>query len=408
MSIALPFKQALAVISRNVYPVASNHLNIDEALGRITASAHRARKNYPPFSQSQYDGYAISPSVKRREGDFSLFHLLGEIAAGQSMKVACHPGEAYRIMTGAPCPQGAWKVIPQEYCRVVANEVSIPHEIIARSSSNIKKEGDDICINQVIVKKGTCLTPAMLASLSDTGVDQIHVHRKPRVAFFCSGSELIESNVAQKFGKKVSSNRALLTGLIRSFGCKAEYLGTVVDEPEALAKIFGKVMDSTPDIVLSTGGMGPGKYDLLQQSFSNQGGEVVFDSLKLRPGKSTLFGTLGGTLFFGLPGPPPAVFALFHGLIRPALLKMQGYAQWKQQKVTARLDEEIIFRRSGIIRLVEGITRQDHQGVGVRAAARNEYGDCLILCSARKKKYLQESQVKLLLNAPPPYLASGE
>ena len=403
MSHALSYNQALTEIGRSVLPKSVEKRKVEMSLGRVAASAHRARQPYPSFSQSQYDGYAIAKQQMRRESNSLVYRIDGEIPAGQEMFVRCRPGGAFRIMTGAPVPQGSWKVIPQEYCNVSATEVSISQSLVLGAGQNIKHKGEDIAKDSILVKKGTCLSPTLLARLTDGGVGEVEVYKKPVVGIFCSGSELIEAQAMPGFGKKISSNRILLAGLIESFGGKAEYFGTVVDEQRAIGKKLREIAARKPDIVISTGGMGPGKYDFLKECFAAEKGKVVFSSLKLRPGKSTLFGLLDDSVYFGLPGPPPAVFALFHSLIRPALLKMQGVVHWKMQKVMALLEEDVVFERSGVVRLIAGVVQQKLQEVWVRAVAPGEYSNCFILLSAKRKQLRKGACVPLISTTSLPY-----
>ncbi len=401
------FKQAQEIITSEVKPTDIDRVNILGSLGRITAASHRASQPYPHYSQSQYDGFAIAKHRQHSDGHILVYRLLGEIAAGQTKELKCQPGGAFRIMTGAPFPQNAWKVIPQEHCRISAEKVYIPQEVVASSPQNIKKKGADIGKGAVLAHKGTCLSPANLARLTDGGVEKVEVYQSPEVAFFCSGSELVDKSSSQKFGKKVSSNRTMLSGLIQSFGGRANYFGTVVDEPKKIAEILAAIREKKPHVIISTGGMGPGKYDLLKESFEASGGKVFFRSLKLRPGKSTLFGLLGGSLYFGLPGPPPAAYALFHALIRPALLKLQGYTNWKRQSIIAHLDTDLFFPNTGVVRLVEGVVIHKKGKVRVRAISRKEYGDCFIHCPANRKQLKKDMSVLLIPTAPPPYLPRG-
>ncbi len=396
--------EALAIISGEVHHTAIEKLEVEHCLGRIAASSLFAKQDYPLFTQSLFDGYAISKTWKSRLENVLNYDILGEIAAGQSKKSLCRAGGAYRIMTGAPFPHGAWKVIPQEYCERKEGILKIQENRVVGSEFKIKKKGADISTGKLLVKKGVCLNPLALARLTDGGVALAEIYSQPRVAFFCSGSELIDSFIAQGFGKKLSSNKILLAGLITSFGGKVDYYGTVADEHEAITHMLQNLVAEKPDIVISTGGMGPGKYDLLKDSFRANGGDVLFRALRLRPGKSTLFGRLGDSLYFGLPGPPPAVFALFHALIRPALLKMQGYGDWNKQRITARLEHTISFPKTGVVRLLEGVMMQKYQEILVRMASPGEYADCFILCAANRKSYTKGSTLSILPTAPPAYL----
>jgi molybdopterin molybdotransferase len=308
-------------------------------------------------------------------------------------------------MTGAPVPRGTWKVIPQEMCRETDGIVSIPGSVVERGPSRIQGKGSGLRRGARLLQAGECLTPVHIARLADSGVTEIPVFRQPKVSYFCSGSELVDSPAEQGNGQKISSNRYLLAGLIRGFGCRGHDHGGVRDEKSALQTHLKAIMEHAPDIIISTGGMGPGKYDLMEEIFSQCGGKMIFSALKLRPGKSILFGILGHSLYFGLPGPPSAVHALFHVLIRPTLMALQGFRKWNPDMVQAHLKEAMIIGRPGVLRIMEAVLSEKKGIFEVRRSTPKEIADSYLFCPAAKRSFAEKELVSVQPWAPPPFLS---
>ncbi len=383
--------QARKSIRRQVVEKPAENVVLSESLGRIAAASQYAPYPYPEFSQSCYDGYVIAKIAVTGKEKQLTFRLAGEIAAGDTEEKTCFRGAAYRIMTGAPIPRGAWKVVPQEQCSECDGNVVIPGSVIVQSPSRIKRKGADLRRGALLLRKGEGVKPAHLARLADAGIERVEVYSRPKIAFFCTGSELIESAGNHQRGKKISSNRYLLSGLIRSLGGCADDCNSVPDNKGALREHLQKVMEKGADIIISTGGMGPGKYDLVEETFVSLGGVICFNTLQLRPGKAILFGNLGRSLYFGLPGPPAAVQALFHVLVKPALLALQGVTGWKEQTMHARLREDLRPGKTGMLQLLEAVSWEEKGERYVRLARHHEIANCyLFYPSSGKNRYRGE------------------
>jgi molybdopterin molybdotransferase len=243
------------------------------------------------------------------------------------------------------------------------------------------------------------LQPLHFAQLASAGVYSVEVCRRPTVAFFCTGSELRQSSNDLGRGEKVSSNSFLLQGLLTSSGCRSEDLGIIEDNANTLYNLFNKIKKQRFDLIISTGGMGPGKYDLVQKAFVQAGGRVIFSALDMRPGKSTLFGTLGSSLFLGLPGPPHAVHTLFNLLTEPTVWALQGVnAPWPQ-KAQAYLEHSVKVKRSDVLRLKGGVVTLDGGRCTVRSPQKMEVSNCFILLSAEQDHYPEGELIEIILRA---------
>ncbi len=357
-----------------------------DSLARVPIRPLSSLVAQPGFDQSTFDGYAIPRQLPEAEDGCLKYHLIGEIAAGDINNRCLTPAKTYRIMTGGAIPQNCWKVLPQEICREVDGMVTVSREEVVNSRANMRMKGSEYRLGGLVAHAGLKLTPVDIARLADAGYQSIEVHRKPRVAFFCTGSELVDDPDRQQKGLKISSNRYLLDALIKSTGAEACGGGIVADDREAMCDHLGGLLASSmADIIISTGGMGPGKYDILEETFKRIGGEIVFNSLQLRPGRSTLFGILDGRLYFGLPGPPPAARALFYELVRPAILKAQGIISQGTTGIKAHLEHDLVLKKRGVLRLREGRVSLTKGTCSVRSVTAKEVPNCYLLFPSHRR-----------------------
>ncbi len=371
-----------------------------DALFRLPSASIRARKPQPGYDQSTRDGFVIHPNCQRQFADGRSFKIAGEIAAGNTAKRKLQEGTACRIMTGALIPAGEVRVIAQEDCRESEGSVWIPESVLQRHDTFIRKKGCEIGKGTVVVRVGEPILPGHLVSLAATGHSDILVHRRPKVGFFCTGSELVASPSQEEEGLKVSGNHYLLNGLIRMSGGVPVYMGTVADNEKVLVAAFERLKDEAMDVIITTGGVGPGKYDLLEKAFGKAGGEVIYRSLNIHPGKSTLFGLIGRCLCFGLPGPPPAVSVLFNELVRPTLLFIQGMKRCSPPEVEAFLLEPIVMTNPGASCFKGAKLSRKNGRYWVRPAEKIEVPDGYMLVAARRRKYRQGDTIKVHLAGP--------
>lgn len=372
-----------------------------ESLGRYPASELVALSALPRYDQSLRDGYAIGTGgLVAAQHSIHSFQIVDEVAAGDTRKLVLGAGSAIRIMTGGLIPANCTAVIPEENCEVTGSTLVVPHFFPEQVKTFIHPRGSELAEGQVIVPKGVSLSPEHLIVLAGVGYHTVQVIRVPKIRFFCTGSELVSGTAAKTAGKKFSANSPLLQGLIKRAGGRITTSQTVEDDQEAVAKVISEMLQAGCDILISTGGMGPGKFDLIEETFCRLGGKVIYSSLLLRPGKSTLFGILGNTLFFGMPGPPPAVHLLFNELIRPAILALQGAKRAIPQKCKARLIEDLFFPKRGLARLKSGVFHLKDANCLVRQAKRTETANCYIYCPAPQRKMRKGEMVTVHLLEP--------
>jgi len=390
----------LQTVAREICPLERQQVTIDKSLSRVATVDLRSMLPQPGFRQSLRDGYVLAPVTGPHEMGICL-PIAGTIGAGDTEEVTLEPETTLRIMTGAPVPTQGERVIPLEQCSEENGRVHIPAGALSGARTYVQETGSELATGAKVVAAGTILQPEHIGILATTGTYQLEVFRRPRVAFFCTGSELVNSGTQPLPGQKISSNQHLLDGLIRRYGADPRNLGTVADSHAALAETFANLTTANHHLVISTGGMGPGKFDLIEQTFLEAGGRVIYNRLDLTPGKNSLFGRINGMLFFGLPGPPTAVHALMTAIVGPSLLRMQGVSAPYPKTIKAHLGHALSIRKPGIMQLRSGILLQRDGFCQVRPAKKWEVPSCYIVVPGNRSSYDQDELIDVQLTATP-------
>lgn len=313
-----------------------------QALGRVCAEDVVATVTMPPWSNSSMDGYAVRSAdiTAVMSGERVSLKVVATIAAGGFAPRALRRGEAMRIMTGAPVPEGADSVIRKEDTDGGKKKVEIRE---ARDVwKNIRQAGEDFQRGDPLARRGNPLRPALLGVLASTGVAKVSVFKRPRVAIISSGNELVEVDDFHKVeaGRKiVSTNGYTLTALTRVAGGIPLDLGIAGDTPASLKRKLRQAKGC--DLILTSAGVSVGDLDHTRDVFGALGGEQKFWKVKMRPGAPLAFGMLDDVPWLGLSGNPVSAMVSFELFVRPALRKMQGYATPFRRTVRVTLEEEV-------------------------------------------------------------------
>lgn len=318
---------------------ASESVELSSSWGRVLAEDIYAAQDVPPADNSAMDGYAVRAADLKGAGKDSLsrLKLVGEVAAGSTYKTEVRASEAVCIMTGAPIPEGADAVVPVEYTRQDENLVSFwlaPH-----AGDNIRLAGEDIKQGDLVLHRGQPIAAAQLGILASLGLGRVEVVRRPRVAILATGDELLEVGEPATKQGIYNSNRYTLTAQVLDAGGEPVNMGIAPDNAEGLKQVIEKTKDC--QILITSGGVSMGKYDLVQNVLKELGLELIFWKVAIKPGKPTLFGSWDGRLVFGLPGNPVASMVTFEEFIRPAIYKMSGRKQVMPTYIEAELTEDI-------------------------------------------------------------------
>jgi molybdopterin molybdotransferase len=378
-------------------------VSLDKALGRVLAEDVVSRVNNPPLDNSAMDGYALIAEDIQSATPASPVRLevVEEIAAGYTAKGTLKRGQAMRIMTGAPIPPGANAVLMQEDTEKDGNFILCMDK--ADERENIRTAGEDVKAGETVLKKGITLSPAHIGMMAVVGRSQIAVSQRPTVAILSTGDEILELDETPEGPQIFNSNGHMLSAQIKSAGGIPVYLGSAKDTEEDLMEKFAWALKA--DIVVSSGGVSVGDYDLVKSSLQKMGQEMLFWKVAMKPGKPLAFGHIGGTPIFGLPGNPVSSFVSFEQFVRPSLKKALGCADLSHKTVHAKLTRTIskkpgrLHFLSSIVSWADGeytVTPAGEQGSGILKSAANANGLLIFPLEAAEIQQGQEVAVQLL------------
>ncbi|MDX1447552.1 MAG: molybdopterin molybdotransferase MoeA [Acidimicrobiia bacterium] len=293
--------------------------DLSDALGLVLAVDVVAPQDVPPFANSAMDGFAVQGSDVA-DGPVEL-EILEDVAAGHVAQGAVRPGTAIRIMTGAPLPDGADTVVRVEDTQASEDRVKITTAVAPGTA--VRHAGGDVAAGTTVFSAGTRLTPAHLGVLATLGVVRPEVYRTPSVAVLSTGDEVVPPEATELApGTIRDANRPLLLALLAETGVDVADFGIVGDDPDLLRDTL-RAAAAQCDVVVTSGGVSMGDYDLVKQILTELG-SVDLWKVAMQPAKPFAFGAVDGTPLFGLPGNPVSVFVAFENFLRPALLAMRG------------------------------------------------------------------------------------
>lgn len=332
-------REAVELILKQVSPLSGEEVPLLKAIGRVLYKDVRAFRNVPPFANSAMDGYAVRwQDVAQASASSPVtLRVLEKVPAGYVARHAVRKGTAIKVMTGAPIPRGSDTIVRVEYTESLRGKVRITG--VDRAGSHIREAGEDIQEGQRILEKGKVLTPADIGLMASVGKSRVRVYRRPRVVVIATGDELIELGKPPRPGKIVNSNTYTLSAAIQEAGAIPVSLGIVRDKRKRLAAVIKKALRY--DVVITSGGVSVGDYDLVKEALKDVGVEMQFWQVAQKPGHPMAFGRVGKSLVFGLPGNPVSSAISFLLYARPALLKMMGHRNLFLPVIQATLEHEI-------------------------------------------------------------------
>ncbi len=305
---------ALELVLARVVALEPEEVALEQAAGRILAVDARARVDLPSFPASAMDGFAL-----RAADAPAALPVVGRIAAGKPATRALEPGQAMAIATGGVVPDGADTVVPIEEVEERDGVVYVPE---LRRGANVRERGGDLGAGELVVAAGVLLGPVQLGALAAAGLTHVHCGRRPRVVVAVTGTELRQPGEKLERGEIYDANGVILATQIRSTGAEVERLPPARDDAEATRAAVARGLEA--DVLVTSGGVSVGVYDLVRATEAALGVEEVFWRVAVRPGKPVAFGVRGQTLVFGLPGNPVSSLVGFELFVRPALLALQG------------------------------------------------------------------------------------
>ena len=338
----LTVPQASEQILAAITPLPIERVPLLDALGRVLAVPIVSPITLPPWTNSAMDGYAVRADdiegVARQQP--VILPVIETIPAGKFASRPLRPGEAFRIMTGAPLPEGADTVVRVEDTDAGVERVEIRDARDARR--NIRPRGEDLAAGDIVLAAGELLSAAQIGVLASVGASSVDVYRRPRVAIIGSGDELVDLDRFHEAlaGRKiVSSNSYTLHALVRSGGGEPLNLGVAEDTPVALRALLERT--SGCDLILTSAGVSVGELDYTRLALEQLGADMRFWKVRMRPGAPLGFGMLRGIPWLGLPGNPVSAMVTFELFARPVLRRMLGHTRLFRRPVNVVLDEPV-------------------------------------------------------------------
>ena len=377
-------EKAKELILNSVTATQKETIPILDAEGRIISDDVISDCDIPFSDNSAMDGFAVvhTDTVLASKKNPVQLKIINEIQAGRHVQTKVEKNTAIRIMTGAPIPEGADAVIPVED---TSEETGVLKVFLSvKKHENIRFAGEDIKKGDTIVTKGHIIRPPDIGLLASINHKEIKVFARPTVGIISTGDEIVEIGDEIKPWQVRNSNAYLLYTEIKKCNAAPVYLGIAQDTPEKTKEKIDKALDC--DIVITTGGVSMGKYDFVKDVLRKSGIDIVFENVKMKPGKPMVFGVKNQKLFFGLPGNPVSASVLFIQFVRPAILKAMGSIQIEKPVINAIIDEDIskkpgrkhfirgrFYDRDGLIH----VTSTGPQGSGILRSM--SLANCLII-----------------------------
>ena len=329
----MEWRQARDLLLKGIQPVGEELLPLGRATGRLLASPQWARSDMPPFDRSPYDGYAFQSGDTQGKLPVTL-RVLEEVPAGAIPTQKVVPGTAVKVLTGAPIPPGADAVTKFEETQFSQDAVTLLRSY--ESGENIIRRGEDLRTGDQLAKPGQQLDPGLAGALWGQGVREVAVYRIPRVGLITTGSELQQDHTPGLAGQIPNSNRPAFEAALKLAGTEPVYYGAPGDDCDAIASALSTALRET-DLVITTGGVSVGDYDLTPAALEQAGGTIAVQNLLMKPGGKCCFGRQGKKLACCLSGNPASAMTCFYAVVLPLLRKLSGHPEGRLTELTVPL-----------------------------------------------------------------------
>jgi molybdopterin molybdotransferase len=408
----LRFDQALEEVLAHARSIADTRrvetVELLAGAGRVLGAAVIADRDQPPFDRATRDGYALrAGDVVRAEDSPRALRVVGSVRAGESwLGAALAEGEAIEIMTGAPLPAGADAVVMVEHTTLAEELLRVEAGRTLRAGENVVPRGAETRAGNVVLPAGRLLGAAEIGVAASCGLAQVQVFARPHVAIVATGDELVELDEPMETWQIRNSNSYSLAALVNAAGGVGERLAIARDTIEELRAQVAEGREA--DLLLLSGGVSMGKYDLVEQVLLEAGAEFFFTGVLIQPGKPVVFGRLpkqnGWTYFFGLPGNPVSTQVCFHLFVAPILRALAGRTEIAPQFVEGRLAEGVAGG-ARVTRFLPAEVTGAWDGVEVRVVGwqgsgdvvANARGNCYVVLPAEVEAFPAGLTVRVLL-----------
>jgi molybdopterin molybdotransferase len=356
----LDFDEALEKILKHTKRLPAVKISIAESLGRVLAKEIKTREPIPRFDSSSVDGFAVRRediNEASKENPVRL-RLQGTRQAGTSRPLSLKPGRTMKIMTGALLPKNTRAIVMKEHVAIDGGiaEFTLP----AKEGENVRRKGEEFTRGEIVLSRGTIITPPVVGMLATLGYTSIKGYRVPRVALIVTGNELRTPSGTLRAGEIRDSNSYALAAALRAVGISPTLVLHVPDSREQISRAFARALKKG-DVVVSAGGVSVGDFDFVKEVLNDLRVKTVFWRVAMKPGKPNYFGTRGARLVFGLPGNPVSALVSFEMLVMPALRKMMGIHSSEILNSSATLESDV-RKGAGRIEFVRAIASRSSDG----------------------------------------------
>lgn len=334
----IPFQDANNIVQSHLFQLGNESVGLNDSSGRILAEDVVASMPSPRFDNSAMDGFAVraKDTFGASQGDPVNLKLVSISSAGSPSDVTVGPGECAQCMTGAAIPNGANAIVMVEDTSGFSDNETVQIFIEAHDGKHIRKQGEEISEGDLLIPKGTLITASEIGTCATFGYEAMTVSKKPKIAIFGTGNELVEPGNPLEPGQIYNSNLYVFADLAEKVGAKVVMRDVIQDDKASLRHFLSEALE-TCDLVISSGGVSMGRYDYVRDVFMELGVKELFWKVAQKPGKPLFFGTGQDTLIFGLPGNPVSSYIGFMEWVWPALETMMG--KTKTKPLTGTLTE---------------------------------------------------------------------
>ncbi len=373
----ITIEQAIEIVLKTAASIGTETVLLHESPGRVLARDIVADCNVPFEDNSAMDGYAVVAADTAPASDQApvTLRIIEDIPAGSIPHETVVSGSAARIFTGAIIPSGADAVLMQEYTRRNDDTVTVFSPV--RTGANIRRAGEDLACDTVVLHRGKVLRAADTGILSSAGASSVEVARRPIAGIITTGNEIIEPSEPMSRGKVRNTNGYTISAMSRETGALPIRYDIVSDNREAIENCLDRAAVEC-DLIITSGGVSVGDYDLVGHIVKEKGA-LDFWNIAMKPGKPHAFGSYGGKPFIGLPGNPVSVMVGFEMFVRPMMLQMMGAAHLFRKRAWARLEHDV-KEKSDRVKILRGIVSYSREGISVKTTGAQGSG---ILASMR-------------------------
>lgn len=350
----MPYREARAILLAAAEPVETEKRELCACAGRVLAQKLTAACDVPPFDRSAFDGYVLRAEDTRRascEQPITL-RIMEEIQVSSLPRNALGPGEASKILTGAPIPPGGDAVVPYERTDFTEHEVTLYAPL--RQGEDVVRKGEDVCLGAVLAEQGQRIDAGLMGSLAAQNIAEPLVFRQPRIGILSTGSELCEVGQPLLPGQIHDTNRYSLLALLTRLGIEPVLFGSVPDRLDEIEAAMDQAL-SACDALITTGGVSMGDYDLVPAAQEAIGAEILIRGVDLKPGMACCYARRDEKLLFGLSGNPTSSLTNLYVVALPALRRMCGLRECETKEFPVTLTEDFC-KKSPINRLLRGFS----------------------------------------------------